>query len=62
MVKKNTTEILQKLRSLMQNTKYVPSKLNAYIVPSEDAHNSEYIADCDKRRAFICGFTGSRGK
>lgn len=46
----------------MQNTKYVPSKLNAYIVPSEDAHNSEYIADCDKRRAFICGFTGSRGK
>ncbi len=22
---------------------------------------SEYLADCDKRREFICGFTGSAG-
>ncbi|KAI8847907.1 peptidase M24, structural domain-containing protein [Chytridium lagenaria] len=33
----------------------------AYIIPSEDAHQSEYIADCDGRRGFISGFTGSAG-
>lgn len=31
------------------------------VVPSEDSHSSEYIADCDARRAFISGFTGSAG-
>lgn len=35
-------------------------KLSGYIIPSEDAHASEYIADCDCRRAFISGFTGSK--
>ena len=30
-------------------------------MPSEDSHSSEYIADCDKRRHFISGFTGSAG-
>jgi len=25
------------------------------IVPSEDAHGSEYVASSDKRREFICG-------
>jgi hypothetical protein len=35
--------------------------LHAYIIPSEDAHQSEYIAACDSRRAFISGFTGSAG-
>ena len=33
----------------------------AQVVPSEDAHCSEYVADCDKRRAFLTGFTGSAG-
>lgn len=35
--------------------------VDAYIVPSEDAHMSEYAPDCDNRRAFISGFTGSAG-
>jgi Xaa-Pro aminopeptidase len=35
--------------------------LDAYLVPSEDAHQSEYIADRDKRREFLTGFTGSFG-
>ena len=35
--------------------------LAAYIVPSCDAHNSEYLASCDERRAFISGFDGSAG-
>ena len=33
----------------------------AYIVPSRDQHNSEYIAARDERRAFVSGFTGSAG-
>ena len=35
--------------------------LTAYIVPSNDEHNSEYVADADKRREFISNFTGSAG-
>ncbi|KAI8824803.1 peptidase M24, structural domain-containing protein [Fimicolochytrium jonesii] len=35
--------------------------VQAYIIPSEDAHQSEYIADVDGRRAYISGFTGSAG-
>ncbi|ORX77197.1 putative Xaa-Pro aminopeptidase P [Basidiobolus meristosporus CBS 931.73] len=35
--------------------------LQAYIIPSEDAHQSEYTADIDNRRPYISGFTGSAG-
>jgi Xaa-Pro aminopeptidase len=35
--------------------------VHGYIVPTADAHNSEYVRNCDKRRAFISGFTGSAG-
>lgn len=35
--------------------------VDAYIVPSEDSHQSEYIANCDKRREWLTGFTGSAG-
>jgi Xaa-Pro aminopeptidase len=31
------------------------------VVPSEDSHASEYIADCDGRRKFVSGFSGSAG-
>lgn len=58
---KNTTSLLAQLRSLMQNPKYVKEPIHAYIVPSNDAHNSEYLADCDQFRAFITGFNGSEG-
>ncbi|XP_072376847.1 xaa-Pro aminopeptidase ApepP [Diabrotica undecimpunctata] len=58
---KSTTKLLQQLRSLMQNKKYVKEPISAYIVPSSDAHNSEYLAECDEYRAFISGFTGSAG-
>jgi Xaa-Pro aminopeptidase len=47
---------LASLRRLLQK-----HSLFCYIIPSEDAHFSEYLSDCDKRRAFISGFTGSRG-
>eukprot|EP00953_Heterococcus_sp_UTEX-ZZ885_P041422 21131-Heterococcus_DN1.PRE.2 len=35
--------------------------LSAVIVGTADAHASEYVANCDMRRAFISGFTGSAG-
>ncbi|KAL2345689.1 hypothetical protein Fmac_006974 [Flemingia macrophylla] len=35
--------------------------LDAYIIPSQDAHQSEFIAECYARRAYISGFTGSAG-
>ncbi|KAI8978118.1 peptidase M24, structural domain-containing protein [Pilobolus umbonatus] len=51
-----TTDRLEKFRSLMEE-----HEVDAFLVPSEDAHQSEYIADCDKRRHWISGFTGSAG-
>ncbi|KAK1222258.1 hypothetical protein PQX77_014891 [Marasmius sp. AFHP31] len=53
-----TGERLKKLRDLMQKE---GNNVNAYLVPSEDQHGSEYIAECDERRAFISGFDGSAG-
>lgn len=35
--------------------------LDAFIVGSEDRHQSEYVCDADMRRAFISGFNGSAG-
>lgn len=52
----DTGERLEKLRGLMRE-----NCVDIYIVPSGDAHSSEYIADCDARRAFISGFNGSAG-
>ncbi len=36
-------------------------KVFAYIVPSEDFHQSEYVGDYFKSREFITGFSGSAG-
>lgn len=38
-----------------------PAPVDAVIIPSGDAHQSEYVASCDERRAFLSGFTGSAG-
>jgi len=35
--------------------------LDAFLVPSSDAHQSKYVAEQDKRRAWLSGFTGSDG-
>jgi len=35
--------------------------LDAYVIPSNDAHQSEYVADRWKSREWISGFTGSAG-
>ncbi|KAG0018511.1 hypothetical protein BGZ82_000415 [Podila clonocystis] len=52
----STIDRLKKLRALMR-----AEHVSAFVVPSEDAHQSEYVAECDERRAYISGFTGSAG-
>ncbi|RCK62913.1 putative Xaa-Pro aminopeptidase P [Candida viswanathii] len=47
---------LDEIRKLMRQY-----KIGTYIIPSEDAHQSEYTALADKRREYISGFTGSAG-
>jgi hypothetical protein len=61
MAPKDTAPILNALRKLMKDRRYVQEPLAAYIVPSCDAHNSEYLADIDQRREAVSGFTGSAG-
>ena len=56
-----TTRILGELRNLMKNLKIDGKAVQAYIIPSSDAHGSEYLSEKDKRRQFISGFTGSAG-
>ncbi|KAL5523413.1 hypothetical protein ACEPAG_7586 [Sanghuangporus baumii] len=55
--KVDTTQRLLELRGLMAK-----ENLDYYVVPSEDPHGSEYVAECDRRREFISGFTGSAGQ
>lgn len=50
------SERIQKLRELMKR-----EQIDYYIVPSGDFHQSEYVAECFKSRAYITGFTGSAG-
>lgn len=47
---------LAALRALMSR-----EKMAAFIFPSTDAHNSEYVADHWKSREWISGFNGSAG-
>ena len=47
---------IEKLRGLMKE-----NKIDAYIIPSFDAHQSEYVAEHWKGRQWISGFTGSAG-
>ncbi len=47
---------LQMLREQMDKR-----DLAAYIVPTEDYHNSEYVGDYFKTREYLSGFTGSAG-
>lgn len=36
-------------------------KIDLYIIPSTDYHNSEYIGEYFKERQYMTGFTGSAG-
>jgi len=48
---------LQTLRKYMAN-----NSLDIYLIPSIDAHNSEYVPECWQRRPWISGFDGSAGE
>lgn len=52
----NVNERVEALRKKMSER-----DLEAYIVPSSDPHQSEYLSDRFKTREFISGFTGSAG-
>lgn len=47
---------IEKIRDLMKE-----KTIYAYIVPSSDYHQSEYVGDYFKAREFMSGFTGSAG-
>ncbi|WP_274421890.1 aminopeptidase P family protein [Blautia sp. XA-2221] len=49
-------ERLAALRSLMKE-----KNVDAYLVPTDDFHGSEYVGDYFKCRKYITGFTGSAG-
>ncbi|XP_078494960.1 xaa-Pro aminopeptidase 1 [Ciona intestinalis] len=58
---KDTTKLVSRLRDVMNAATYTDQPLKAIIIPSSDAHQSEYLVECDLRRSFISGFTGSAG-
>lgn len=49
-------ERLEALRNIMKE-----KKIDAYLVPTDDSHGSEYVGDYFKCRKYITGFTGSAG-
>lgn len=49
-------ERISALRSLMEEKGY-----DAYLIPTDDNHQSEYVGEHFKARAFMTGFTGSAG-
>ncbi|MGX7112771.1 aminopeptidase P family N-terminal domain-containing protein [Gemella cuniculi] len=49
-------ERIAKLRELMTK-----NNIDVYMVPTADFHNSEYVGEHFKARAFMSGFTGSAG-
>ena len=50
------TERIAALRKLMKE-----KEIDAYLVPTDDFHGSEYVGDYFKCRKYITGFTGSAG-
>ena len=40
---------------------FLAEGFDGFIIPRADAHQGEYVADCDDRLAWLTGFTGSAG-
>ena len=49
-------ERIEQLRELMRK-----NGIDAYVVPTSDFHQSEYVGEYFKSREFISGFNGSAG-
>lgn len=58
---RNTTNILADLRVLLKKLPNNGGSISAYIIPTDDNHQSEYISPADERRSFVSGFDGSAG-
>lgn len=56
MIQENIPNRLAALRGLMKE-----HRIDAYLVPTDDFHCSEYVGEYFKCRKFITGFTGSAG-
>ena len=56
MISSSTSLKLKALREEMIN-----ENISAFIIPSQDAHFSEYVSKCFERRRYISDFTGSAG-
>ncbi len=52
----STDEKIEALRDLMEK-----HDLSAYLIPTSDPHNSEYVPERFKTRKWLSGFTGSAG-
>lgn len=52
----NVSDRIKELRRLMAE-----KNIDAYIIPSADNHQSEYVGEHFKSRAFMTGFSGSAG-
>ncbi|WWC90545.1 uncharacterized protein L201_005481 [Kwoniella dendrophila CBS 6074] len=52
-------ELKQRLEDIKKEIQ--DAKVDWYVVPSEDEHQSEEVGESDKRREWISGFTGSAG-
>ena len=52
----NADNRIEQLRKLMKE-----KNIDAYVIPSADAHQSEYPTEHFKSRAWVSGFTGSAG-
>jgi Xaa-Pro aminopeptidase len=55
-MEKPVSEKLMNLRKLFSEY-----KIDAYVVPHSDPHQSEYLPETDERVKFISGFSGSNG-
>lgn len=55
-MKEDTSQRLSNLRDIMRR-----EHLDAFVFPSTDPHNSEYVPDHWKGREWLTGFTGSAG-
>ncbi|XP_060590644.1 xaa-Pro aminopeptidase 2-like [Ruditapes philippinarum] len=52
----NTADRVTQLRNY-----FATQGIQGYLIPNEDAHQSEYPSQYDKRRGYISGFQGSAG-
>ncbi|KAJ8706623.1 hypothetical protein PYW07_012701 [Mythimna separata] len=56
MSRETAADRLTAMRGVMNDV-----RVDAYIVPTADAHNSQYIAPADARREWLSGLRGSSG-